>query len=306
MTTHETPKRNWLVVDFEVAKASEEMASWLMMQLGANGCEVHGIEGTEERVRLHATFEEDKLGEGDVQRLNASLDEYGLASSIASLRLSKLEESDWLAKWKEGFEPFPIGEHFIICPPWLEETLTLEQTASRMVILIEPGLAFGTGFHATTQFCLKSLEAEAPKRHKVVDVGTGSGILAIGFAFLNKTAEIYAVETDPLACKVARENFELNGVADRIKLIEGSTETLSAPEFAGSFDLILSNLTYEDIRALLPDYVKLAKPGANILMAGILKEKLPLLEKDLAGTNLKVTTQELNDMWAGLVVSVPA
>ncbi len=85
-----------------------------------------------------------------------------------------------------------------------------------------------------------------------------------------------------------------------------TAKTLSAPEFAGKFDLILSNLTYEDIRALLPDYLKLAKPGAAIIMAGILQEKLPLLENDLAGTNLKITTQELNTMWAGLVVSVPA
>jgi ribosomal protein L11 methyltransferase len=296
VTNKSEAKRIWQVVEFELDARQEEMAGWLMIKLGANGCEVEPA--GEGNVRLRATFEPEVLPGGDLSRVASALDEYGLSESITSLRTAELQEQDWLSKWKEGFEPFPIGDRLLVCPPWHQEELTDEQRAGRKVVLIEPGLAFGTGFHETTRFCMLALQDYVDSSHRVIDIGTGSGILSIATALLTDKPEIIALETDPVACKNARENFDLNGVSKRIQLFEGSTQLLITKS-PGSFDLILTNLTYEDHIALLGDYVKLAAPGCTMIFAGILKEKGDLMAGALAEHGLTVTRRDEGKAWVG-------
>jgi ribosomal protein L11 methyltransferase len=292
------PKRTWRVVEFLLDPANDDMASWLLMQLGANGCELDSDPSGS--TRLRATFDEDKLVGGDLTRVAAAMEEYGLSTSIPSLRVSSLEEEDWLSEWKKGFTPFPVGERLLVCPEWEKPTLPDATKAGRSVIYIEPGLAFGTGFHPTTRFCLLMVERFISSCPRVLDVGTGSGILAIGAALLEPSATIVAVETDPLACRVARENFESNGVTSRIELLEGSTDAL-LPSSPAPFDLILSNLTYEDNAALLPDYMRLSRSGTYFAFAGILREKLERMRTTLASHSLTIIEEELGDMWAGVL-----
>jgi ribosomal protein L11 methyltransferase len=297
-------KRTWRIVEFKVDASQEDMASWLMIQLGANGCEVDS-EPDSDALRLRATFDEDKLPGGDTTKISAAMEEYGLSKNLSSLRVSELVEEDWLAKWKLGFAPFTVGQRLLVCPEWERNNLDPVLKGDRRVIYIEPGLAFGTGFHPTTRFCLATVEQCIPNAKRVVDVGTGSGILAIGAALLKDDVEIVALETDPLACKVALENFEFNGVTGRIQLHEGSTEQLLKSEPAKPFDLVLSNLTYEDNAALLPDYLKLTAPGTMFGFAGILREKLDRMKAALAQHGLEVVDEEVGDMWAGLLVRRP-
>jgi ribosomal protein L11 methyltransferase len=298
-------KRTWRIVEFTVEPVHEDMASWLMLQLGANGCELESApatDGAPSDTRLQATFDEDKLAGGDLTRVVAALEEYGLSGSIPSLRVSRLEEEDWLAEWKKGFAPFTVGETLMVCPEWERETLSPSLSSGRSVIYIEPGLAFGTGFHPTTRFCLLMVERLVSSCPRIVDVGTGSGILAIGAALLSSTAEIVAVENDPLACRVASENFASNGVSCRITLLEGSTDVLLAhPSAAQPFDLILSNLTYEDNAALLPDYMRISKPGTYFAFAGLLIEKRDKMLATLAEHNLELIEEEPGKMWLGVL-----
>ena len=296
-TAGKESKRSWNVVAFQVEPSQSEMAGWLLIQLGANGCQITAED--DKGIQMEATFEPQKFEACGVPGISAAFEEYGLSKSITSLRSKTIEEEDWLAQWKEGFLPFPIGDQLLICPPWHKDGLTAEQTAGRKIILIEPGLAFGTGFHATTQYCLSVVERHHQCQN-VLDVGTGSGILAIGYALLNCEANITALETDPVACDVARENLRLNGVAQRINLIEGSTEKLPLEP---TFDLILSNLTYEDNAALMPHYCKMLKTNGLLAMAGILAEKLPRLQNDLQAHGLTVYHEETGPMWSGLVVT---
>lgn len=289
-------KRSWVVVEFEVDSQQEDMAGWLMINLGANGCEL--VSKKPEQVTLRASFEPDKLSLDDLTPVNSALDEYGLGKCVASLRATILEEEDWLVEWKKGFRPIRLGDKFMICPPWLERELTESDRSERKIIYIEPGLAFGTGFHATTQFCLRALELHTGY-DKILDVGTGSGILAIAAALDSQTAKITALEIDPTACKVAAENFEINKVGERVQLMEGSVELVGGQKF----DVILSNLTCEDNIALLPDYERLLEPKGIIIMSGILKEKLPRLEQALNEGSWEITRSEAEAMWAGLVVA---
>ncbi len=295
LETKQVTKRKWWVVEFDVDEHHEDMASWLMIHIGANGCQF--IENKSGKVTLQASFELDRIAPDNLQPVYAAFDEYGLGAAGGSLRINQLEEADWLAEWKKGMTPIRLGERFLVSPPWFENKIEAADLAGRHVIWIEPGMAFGTGFHFTTQFCLRAIEKHLQDGH-ILDVGTGSGILAIAAAQLLPQAKIVAVETDADACRVAEENFALNKVGQQVEMLEGSTERVSGQKF----DAILSNLTCEDNIALLPDYVELLKPGAKVLMSGILLEKLPRLETALAQHPMTIVDKETSDMWAGLVV----
>jgi ribosomal protein L11 methyltransferase len=289
-------RQRWRIVECDVDKDKEELAGWLMVQLGANGCELLAADGS--RSRLRATFTMAALPAGAESRIVAAFDEYGLNSMVSSLRYGELVEEDWLAKWKEGFEPFAVGERLVVCPPWHRENLSSDLSAGRQVVLIDPGLAFGTGFHETTQFCLRMLQEYIGDCRRVLDVGSGSGILSIACALLSNRCSILALETDPVACKNAKENFQLNGVMTRIELQEASTDAiLHAKEHA--FDLILANLTYEDHAALINDYTRLAAPGCNLIFAGILKEKADQMSAVLSKAGLTITKRDDGRAWTG-------
>jgi len=286
--------KNWLQLEFEVDAEQEDLASWLMIRNGSTGCEVLSLENS--RILIKANFDEGKASEEHIGNVKALLEEYGLAPCLKTLRIQTIADQDWLAKWKEGFKPFTIGSMFLVCPPWLKDELTEEQLHDRHLLLIEPGMAFGTGLHATTRYCLEAMEHFAVP-DDVVDVGTGSGILAIGAAKLNPSAKIVAVDTDSESIRVATENLLLNEVQS-VRLIQGSTEILDNL----NFDLILSNLTCEDNIALMVDYLRLLRPSGRIICAGILVEKLSKLEEAIASYPLKIVDKQLEEKWAGITL----
>ncbi len=296
MTREGQEKRVWAAVEFEVDADKEDLAGWLPIFCGATGCQLTPL--ADARVLVHATFEKSQLAEHDVERLRTSLEEYGLAPALHTLRFKTIEEEDWLAEWKKGFEPFPSGEQLLVCPPWCRNELTPDQIGARKLLLLEPGMAFGTGLHATTRYCLRALQ-RFPIGEDVLDVGTGSGILAIACALLYPGARVLGVDVDPVAVHVAQENIELNEMAAQVELRQGSTEELDDQ----AYDCILSNLTCEDIVALLLEYLRLLRPEGTVICAGILKEKLPLLERALESYPLSIIDREIDDTWAGVTLS---
>lgn len=296
MSQNVNERRRWRIVEFDVDREREELAGWLMMQLGANGCEFDSKDDL--HTRLRATFETESLSPGSEGRIVAALDEYGLNSVVNSLRYGELVEEDWLAKWKEGFEPFPIGARLLVCPPWRRDALNDADINGRQVVVIDPGLAFGTGFHETTQFCLSALQDYVDGAAQVLDVGAGSGILSIACALLNARCAILALETDQVACKNAAENVALNSVAGRIDIRDSSTDVI-LNTMAHRFDLILANLTYEDHVALMKDYLRLAAKGSTILFAGILKEKSDQMASLLQASGLTIAKRHDGRAWTG-------
>lgn len=305
MQQQQRQKRTWAVVEVNIQPPDEDMAGWLFMQLGATGCEFLAETGI-----LRATFETAGFDDAKVRSISSALDEYGLAKCLSSMRTAELVEEDWLAKWKEGFHPFDVGTRLIVTPPWAVNDLSPERKGARHLVIIEPGLAFGTGFHATTRFCLESIEKYV-RGDDILDVGTGSGILAIAVAKLFPDKQVTALETDSIACDVARENFAINDVTGNVQLICGSTDDIPLMHVPGSADgrrpqytTILSNLTAEDNAFLMPDYGEhLLAPGAVLIMAGILTEKVDRVLTAAAAQKLKVVHQAEDGMWTGLVVS---
>lgn len=194
----------------------------------------------------------------------------------------ELPDEDWLEAWRRDLRPVQAGPFYVLAP-WHE-------VGEGIPLVIEPGMAFGTGHHETTRMALSALGRHARPGGKALDLGTGSGILAIGAALLGM--EALGVDIDPTVLPQAEENARRNGVTPRFLL--GSLEE-ALPH--GPFDLLLANLYAELHQALAEGYKKALKPGGVALLTGILKAKAEGVEEALEGAGLRVLEREEAGEW---------
>ncbi len=289
----------WTFVRFEAEPEQEEFASWVMIECGAKGCETEIQKNG--KVSLKASFETSTLTKEVMSELVARLEEYGLADYLHTLQTEKFDDQNWFEKWKEYFEPFLVGDKFIVCPPWRKDELKVKSKTAkdRLIVYIDPGMAFGTGLHATTQYCLKTI-GKYDLGVNLIDIGTGSGILAITAALINDNLAITAIDNNTHAIENARENIALNELEKRIDLIETEPNKIVGKK---KFDTILSNITCEDIISLLPIYLKLLADGGKIICAGILHNKIHLLEQAFEQHSFAKIDQEVTGEWVGATFS---
>jgi len=205
-----------------------------------------------------------------------------------------VKPEDWEHSWKRFIKPARIGKNFWVTPPWLEPP----KFRQRRIITIEPGMAFGTGTHATTRSCIELLEVVAAKiagkKWNVLDVGTGSGILAIASRILGATS-ILAIDNDPVAVKVARENLRSNGVANKVIL---NKKPLSA--IKRTFTVVVGNLTAETILELADALEKRVAPGGYMVLSGILRPKVGTVVRRF-GENFRVLERRDKREWVTLL-----
>jgi ribosomal protein L11 methyltransferase len=205
---------------------------------------------------------------------------------------------DWARTWKDGLAPRKLTERIVVKPTWTQ----WDPAPGEVVIDIDPQMAFGTGEHATTRGCLRLMDRHLRPGARVLDIGSGSAILAIAAAKLG-AAEVTAVEYDPDANINARENLEQNAVADRITLIEAmADEPLLAR--LGTFDLILANILSGVIRPLLPALRRALAPDGTLIVSGIMISEHERVVEDAAAAGLRVADVEPEEEWwsAGMVM----
>ena len=249
---------NWYAVDVTAAARAREAVEYALMEAGALGTEERGEASGEGTVAVAGYFEAEPGVESVRSALAEALTIYGLASSdVGGLTLREVEGCDWLAEWKRSWTPTEVGR-FVVAPPWSE----VAEGGGRVVIRVEPGMAFGTGTHETTRLCLAAVEKHFGGG-SFLDVGTGTGVLAIAAAKLDGGARVEACDTDALAVSVAEENARLNGVAGRIAFRVGSVDDTTA-----SADLVCANLTADVILPLLP--ALLGATCGRLVLSGIL------------------------------------
>ena len=188
---------------------------------------------------------------------------------LAKVELFLQPKEKWEEIWKYNFPPLKVGKRLLVLPPWEEG----KEEAGRIKVIIYPGQAFGTGHHATTQLMLENLdeflEGKEDKHLRVLDMGCGSGILAIAVAKLCPKASILAVDIDELALSATYENAERNKVLSQVKIAKEVPEE----ERDKKFDLILANIGQKELKALSPLFKELSKPGDTYLMlSGFFKE----------------------------------
>jgi ribosomal protein L11 methyltransferase len=282
--------RQWQLVTLTVARDAEESISAVLFDLGTTGTVT--LEEGDDSVKLGAYFDPKARGEEKAREIQAAAAREGLTASLLSISASEIPEQDWMQKWKEGFEPVEVSDRLIVAPSWRLP----EDPRGRAVIQIDPGMAFGTGTHETTRLCLGAIERHF-NRGSLLDVGTGTGILAIAAARVAPGSRITAIDIDPQAVAVARENVEINGVADRIELLEGGPG-----DFAGrGFDVVVANLTAEVIVGLMADLAGcLARPGL-LIMSGILTTLAGEVEQAAAGAGLEITERREAGEWSLVV-----
>jgi len=208
---------------------------------------------------LWSAFEVTALFEADsdMDRVRSCLDQ--ALQAPRAVGIAPLEERDWVRAWMDRFGPMDFGQGLWVCPTGMEAP-----PQARVIVRLDPGLAFGTGTHATTALCLEWLASHPPRGARIVDYGCGSGILSLAAAKLG-AAQIMAVDIDPQALQATRDNADRNGIPPDV-LRTGLAGEMGGP----AVDLILANILSNTLTALYPEMVRLSRPGTRILLSGIL------------------------------------
>jgi len=222
-------------------------------------------------VIVRAYLEMDAGVEETRQKLEEALYYLGMIQPLPAPRYQQIEDQNWMEAWKQNYRPIPVGRSLVIVPAWMEPP-----DPARTAVRIDPGMAFGTGTHPTTQLCLELLEVAAQERPlgRVIDVGCGSGILSIAALKLG-AAQALGVDIDPQSVKNSRENAALNGIGEELLLGQGSVPELLEGRFAfRSAPLVLVNILAPIIIRLFDaGLAELVEPGGTIILSGILADQ---------------------------------
>ncbi len=219
--------------------------------------------------------------------------ELGLTSRTPVLRVKVLAAQDWAESWKNHFKPFVAGGMFLVKPSWIQ------RKPSRGVheIILDPGLSFGTGHHATTRFCLEQIASLARRgqRLSLLDLGTGSGILAIGAAKAG-LGPIRAVDNDPVAVEVAKANAEVNGVGSQIHFAKSDvSRLLLAP--AKTYGVVCANILAVVLEEYAAQIAAQVAPGGTLLAAGILTAQFAAVQRAFERHHLRLSSTVTRKEW---------
>jgi len=248
----------------------EEIVFWRLADFGCSGSASHR-QGNASWVMAY--LPKDQAHVLDLAALSLLLrqDALCIGLPVPAVQWQLIDEEDWASSWKQHWQPQNIGDRLLIYPAWLP----VPETSDRLLLRLEPGTAFGTGDHPTTQLCLEALEmrlgSDAPNQ-VVADVGCGSGILSIG-ALLLGAKQVYAADTDPLAVKATRENRVLNGFAEAQLVVEQGSVDRIMEVATEPIDGIVCNILAEVIIDLVPAMTALANINTWGILSGILVEQ---------------------------------
>jgi len=236
---------------------------------------------------------EDESAAATVRRAEEALWHLGQLYPIPAPQVKRLAEENWAEAWKSHFGITRVGRRLVVVPAWHEYSPEPDD----VVIVLDPGMAFGTGLHPTTQMCLMAVEDRLRPGTRVLDLGTGSGILALAAAKLG-AADVLALDTDAVAVTAARANVAANRAEAMIRVEPGSIETLSSE----TFDLILANiLAPVIIRLVEGGLASHLRPGGLLVAAGIIAEQAPAVLAALTAAGLTLAEQRQVGDWVTVI-----
>lgn len=207
--------------------------------------------------------------------------------------LLELKNQDWSEEWKKNWQPARISDRVVICPTWRE----YEANEGEIIINLDPGSAFGTGTHPTTQLCILAMEKYIKPNWELADIGCGSGILAIAGVKLGAKSAV-AIDNDELVIPVAKDNATLNNVDDKIKFFTAEAQDLKGK----TYDFVCANILHNVLAEIMSDLKALLKQGGKMVLSGILDEKEAVVTEALKRENLSLTERLKKDNWVALVV----
>lgn len=222
--------------------------------------------------------------------LNERLIAAGIKAEVTSVGV---DDADWSENWKKYFKAFAVGEHLAVCPSWEE----YDNREERVVLKIDPGAAFGTGSHATTSMCLSLLDKYINGSETILDIGCGSGILAIASVLLGAESAV-GVDIDAQSVKVSKENADINGIADKTEFICGDL----TDKVNGKFDVVCANIVADIIIKLTPDVAAYMKDDALFMCSGIIDLRADEVRKALLDNGFLIVEEVVKDNWHAFAV----
>jgi ribosomal protein L11 methyltransferase len=291
---------SWWEIQVLCDPALDDLAFWRL--------EDFGCKGTSSEIRGHACLVKAYLPQEQAHLLDLAAlalllrqDALAVGMPVPAVQWEIIDEEDWSSSWKQHWQPQEIGDRFLIYPAWLP--LPDESTLKdRLLLRLDPGVAFGTGAHPTTQLCLEALEMRmGPGATDVVvaDIGCGSGILSVGAVLLG-ARKAYAVDIDPLAVRSVHENVELNQVDPNRLLVETGSLDRLIEMTQGPVDGFTCNILAEVILDMIPDMAALAKANTWGILSGILLDQVKPIADTLEQHDWIVATLWRRQDWCCL------
>lgn len=310
----------WKEYSVWVNKEAEGSVSEILMDLGSNGVSIvdrsdfktlpeYGFDMLweldenkfpTEGVVLKGYFDIEQMDNSFEKTLHQKLEALkGLDLGINNYTVESvtLEDSDWNEKWKEFYHAVPVTRYLTIVPEWEEYE---KKNKDEQLIVMDPGLAFGTGTHPTTQLCVQALETVLRGDEVILDVGTGSGVLTIASALLG-AEKIYAYDLDDMAVQAAKNNIALNDLSADIKVQENNL----LKDVIIEADVVVANILAGIIVNLIPDAERLLKPGGLFISSGILAEQKEEMVENITEHGFKI--KQINQMedWIVIIAQKP-
>jgi ribosomal protein L11 methyltransferase len=228
-----------------------------------------------------------------IQKLREAIWHLNVIYPMPEPEVRHLAQADWAEAWKQHYTRTKPGDRLVIVPAWDDQPLD----PGDLPVRVDPGMAFGTGTHPSTQLCLLLMERYVHPGDRLFDVGAGSGILSIAAVRLG-ALPVVASDTDPVAVRATQENAALNGLQGQIQVTQGSIDA-----FDGPFDVIVINILAEVIFLLLPGALARLAPGGRVLLAGIIAEREEWLQERIAALNLTISERLSQGDWVGLALT---
>lgn len=247
----------------------------------------------ETKIMAYFSEEESNLPEKivDIREHIKNLKDFGLEIGSATVELSNINQDDWETAWKQYFKPVHVTDRIVVKPEWE----TYEKQPGEIVIEIDPGMAFGTGTHETTSMCINQIEKNLKAGDKIIDIGCGSGILAMAAVLLGAESAV-GVDLDPVAVRVSKENIELNALDDKIEIFQGNLTDVIKEKA----EIVVANIMADIIVILLEDVRDFIKDGGLFISSGIIVPKRELIEKTLIEKSFKIIEVEIKGEWCAI------
>ncbi|MGQ9836908.1 MAG: 50S ribosomal protein L11 methyltransferase [Cyanobacteriota bacterium] len=286
----------WWDLSLVAPVAQEDLIFWRLESFGCQGMTSQSYGS--DQLRIHAYLPCFRVNLLDLAALCLRLKQDALIAGypIPQLHWERLEPEDWSSAWKRYWQPQAIGDKLLICPAWLEPP----PHPGRHLLRMDPGMAFGTGTHPTTQLCLESLEMRLetwggePPAATLADVGCGSGILSLAAAKLG-VKQVFAVDTDPIAVQTTLLNRDMNGLTDRIVVAQGSLEHI--PQMV---DGLVCNILTDVILDMIPEFRLVVNEGGWLILSGILIDQAKFVAEMLEANEWVVAALWKRGEWCCL------
>jgi ribosomal protein L11 methyltransferase len=292
----------WLELTITLPPASAESLGETLVALGSPGVVQESAQRSGEvsvgqvleMAKVIAAFPMEQISERLLGEVRRTLDDLGsLAGAQPTLSMQVIDGGAWVEQWKRFYRPFKVGKRLVIRPPWEPYAAA----ADELLLTLNPGQAFGTGLHATSQLCLAFLETIVGVRPgaRLLDVGCGSGILSLA-GVLFGCAGSFGIDVDRLAVWVARVNARLNHLSKLATFAAGSLEVIT-----DRFDIVVANILLEPILAMLKPLHTAIVPGGTLVLSGILTAEVPQLRDGLLAQGWRITHQASQEEWTAVV-----